>query len=312
MDEMPVRAGVPDAPDWMILEEVSNIVATAWRTAGPTALLEIVATSRIAARAEVKRLLTTPSASATANVLSTHNVMGVVNYFPVLVDVLGAAPGTAYVHHEPGSVLDALSVLGAAFKVTQLRAADLGVLSARLEFAAPQQREADPYLPAIARVQLVTRMLDEQKMELATADSDSGPTTAIADLGTANAGGYAKRFHASINILIANKQIMANVQELTELLGNLSAVDPARRVHPHQCLQRIFEMGHAPFLHALFGLKSNVPRLPVVKLIADLLRVRGPRWLGQIGFELLMPTSLAPLMTPGETSPRWKRHGRRS
>jgi hypothetical protein len=38
------------------------------------------------------------------------------------------------------------------------------VLSTCLEFAAPQLREADLYLPAIARVQLVTRMLDEQKM----------------------------------------------------------------------------------------------------------------------------------------------------
>jgi hypothetical protein len=51
------------------------------------------------------------------------------------------------------------------------------------------------------------------------------------------------------------------------------------------------------------GRKDRVPNVPIVARVADVLRAHGPTWLGQIGFELVMPMS-ATLSRLPSPSPR--------
>jgi hypothetical protein len=117
-------------------------------------------------------------------------------------------------------------------------------------------------------------------------------------VGGAGAGavalGYSRQHQAALYVLLADQGFAAGVAEITAMLETLQGPAAASDAseHPHSIIGRIFELGFAPMLHALLGVKSDVPALPVVKLIAATLPMHGPTFLGQIGFELVMPSAM--------------------
>ena len=276
-----------EIPEWMDAEAACGEVARAFALNLPSRLLEGFAVTLLEARRELVERL----ALGAPLKLSSQNVVRVVDHFPPLITILG---GKWHCTAAASEVWDGVRTLAhhAKLSVSELVEGDFSTLSELVLFVVPRFT-VDEDVPTLVtdRVALTLRLLTAKA---GTHDSapkgDAGPDALLK--------GYAKHYHSSLYELLENETFVRDcsaVREMIEQLTSRGAGEDGVEVkarHPHEIISFIIEAKHAPMVHALFGVKDEVPALPVVKLIADHLRAHGPTFLGQLGFEMVMPLAM--------------------
>lgn len=291
-----------EIPSWMSDEACAGELARAFNVDQPSRLIQGFSMTVL----EARQALVAKMARASPPQIGPHNVLYVIDHYPPLITVLG---GKDYCTAPPEEAWTAIRSFctHAKLRLDSLGEGDFNQLSEMLLFVAPMftiGAEGSTPETVHERAAMALRLLCERTE--ATSVAPKGDESAELLLT-----GYAKRYQPALYELLGNEDFMRVCEEvktmitaLVEAAGEVSEGDAAPSTpHPHDIIGLIISTGYMPLLHALTGVKDEVPALPVVKMIADTLRAHGPTFIGQLGFEMVMPAAMQ-VEDPDRTYPK--------
>ena len=277
-DEVELLSGRLQLPNWVEAGEAAIEVAAQLQSRRMPQELLLVGRTKLEARRWVTNWI---KGEASDIKLASDNVIRAINWQPNIIEVLG---GSAYnCTASPGEALTAIQALATKCEITTTAPTipDLVLLNVALKFMrATFSRETSE---GVARLTKALEMLSKKTVEY--------KLTSKVETDAPVMRGYARNHHAALYHLLGLDHFVSFTVRLETMIRDSD-------VHAHQCIAEIVKSPFGMLRDALTGHKEEVESVPVVKLIAQTLRVHGPTWMGQMGCELVMPTHFTPLSYP--------------
>ena len=276
-------------PSWVTPQMAAREFGLKLALAMPPEPAVVMPLSLAAARMALAEALATEQ----HDLLSVSNILAAVDHHPPLITILG---GNKFCSVDSAAAWAGVRTLVSKCGVrgSSLVVGDLAILSPKLKHAASAlSAPSDQALTCEARVARAIELIDERDAEAKRGKSES--------VDQAKLVGYPQSYQAVVYAKLADPSFMALVDTLNKMFDDGK--------HPHDIIAAIILSGEAIFYHALCGVKDEVASVPLVKKIADELRMHGETFMGQLGYELTMPRSIV-AMGPPDAYPRipslWK------
>ena len=284
--------GTFDLPAWIDARAQVEEFRRAFESAQPPEQLEVLHAGLVDAR----RRLATGLASSQHDALTVENILLAVDHYEALIPILGQdGAGGRFCAVAPSAAWTEIRTLCArtGIRATEPVVGDLAILAAKLSFLTP--RFAGAEMQQLSPAERIAKVLDiledkEQDRQRAKEGVPSGETRLV---------GYSTAHQAEVYKRLGDPAFTALSEALQGMFDS--------HEHAHAIIGAIIRSGEAIFMHALCGQKDAVPVIPLVKMIANTLRMHGPTFMGQLAFELCMPAHVVAIADPLRKYPPLKK-----
>ena len=284
--------GTFDLPTWIDARAQVEEFRRAFEGAQPPEQLEVLHAGLVDAR----RRLAAGLASSQHDALTVENILLAVDHYEALIPILGQdSAGGRFCAVAPSAAWTEIRTLCArtGIRASEPVVGDLAILAAKLSFLTPRFAGADmQQLSPAERTAKVLDILEDKEQDRQRA-KEGVPS------GEARLVGYSTAHQAEVYKRLGDPSFTALNEALQGMFDS--------HEHAHAIIGAIIRSGEAIFMHALCGQKDAVPVIPLVKMIANTLRMHGPTFMGQLAFELCMPAHVVAIADPLRKYPPLKK-----
>ena len=284
--------GTFDIPAWIDARAQVEEFRRAFAGAQPPEQLEVLHAGLVDAR----RRLAAGLATSQHDTLTVENILLAVDHHEALIPILGQdSAGGRFCAVAPSAAWTEIRTLCArtGIRASEPVVGDLAMLAAKLSFLTPRFAGADmQQLSPAERTAKVLEILEDKEQDRQRAKE-------AAPAGEARLIGYATAHQAEVYKRLGDPVFTALTEAIQGMFDS--------HEHAHAIIGAIVRSGEAIFMHALCGQKDAVPAIPLVKMIANTLRMHGPTFLGQLAFELCMPAHVVAISDPLRKYPPLKK-----
>ena len=284
--------GTFDLPTWIDARAQVEEFRRAFKGAQPPEQLEVLHAGLVDAR----RRLAAGLASSQHDALTVENILLAVDHYEALIPILGQdSAGGRFCAVAPSAAWTEIRTLCArtGIRASEPVVGDLAILAAKLSFLTPRFAGADmQQLSPAERTAKVLDILEDKEQDRQRA-KEGVPS------GEARLVGYSTAHQAEVYKRLGDPAFTALNKALQGMFDS--------HEHAHAIIGAIIRSGEAIFMHALCGQKDAVPVIPLVKMIANTLRMHGPTFMGQLAFELCMPAHVVAIADPLRKYPPLKK-----